>query len=453
MVDTAKFYENSGAISPTSHRAGWLLSAPRTIVLTYVTFTYLLFLLSPFPWNANNHIFVFVVVFAAMFCFYLGYGIGMKRTPVVGRPLPIKAIVVLGGILTLVALIPSAQIYTGRWPWQFMDALADQKKAYEGLAQQLRDTEGQRGLIALVRALISPLTLACSTLGIIYWKKIGLTGKFFTVSALLSAIIFSILRGTNREIVDTLLYIVSSVSIVMARASLQSTEKAMNGKKIFRYFALGSLFILICYIIFIVFLARIDDRVGVQSALCLGESMVCVDFNSGVYAYLPHEVTRTIAILTGYLGTGYFGISLALNEHFHSGYGLAHSTALLSVYRQFVGEPDAVFQSYPYLLYYQNWDPAAQWSGMLTWIAGDIGFTGAVFVMGIIGYCFARLWVSAIQACNNAAVMGFSILALTMFYFPGNFQLGLYIDGYSMLVAALLIFKIWRPAQSRLRPG
>lgn len=388
-----------------------------------------------------------------MLCFHMGYGIGMKRAPAAGRPLPIKAIVVIGGILTLAVLIPSAQIYTGRWPWQFLDALGDQRKAYEGLAQQLRDTEGQRGLIAFVRALVSPLTLACSTLGIIYWKKIGLIGKFFTVSALMSAIIFSILRGTNREIVDTLLYIVSSISVAMARTSLRSTETALNGRKIFKYFALGFLLILVCYIIFIVFLARIDDRVGVQSALCLGESMVCVDFNSGAYAYLSHEITRTIAILTGYLGTGYFGISLALNEPFHSGYGLAHSTALLSVYRQFIGEPDAVFQSYPYMLYYQNWDPAAQWSGMLTWIAGDVGFVGAIFIMGIIGYCFARLWVSATQLSNDAAVMGFSILALTMFYFPGNFQLGLYIDGYSMLVAALLIFKIWRPTPTRLRPG
>ena len=167
MVDTAHVFQNCGAVSSQPYRPSWIHSAPRTIVLAYITFTYLLFLLSPFPWRANNHIFVFLVVAGAMFFFYMGYGIGMRRAPAVGRPLPIKPIVVIGGLLTLAVLIPSAQIYTGRWPWQFLEALGDPREAYEGLAQQLRDTEGQRGLIAFIRALVSPLTLAGSTLGIV----------------------------------------------------------------------------------------------------------------------------------------------------------------------------------------------------------------------------------------------------------------------------------------------
>lgn len=423
----------------------WLRYAPLAVVMAYVAFTYFLFLASPFRWPVTNHMLLLLVLCAAMLCFALGFHWGASKPAAAGSALPIKTLVFLGGILALTVLVPSARIYTGKWPWEIAAALADQTKAYLSIGEQLRDTQGQRGLIAFIRAATAPLILIGSTLGIIYWRNLGSLSRFLTLAAFWTSINFSILRGTNREIVDTALLICSSFSIVAARRMMFNASSSATGAKVARFALLSVVILILLYFIIFIFLERVNDRLGVQATLCIGESRICADFNAGVYQFLPYDISRAVGLIAAYLGQGYFGTSLALNEQFVSGLGLGHSPAILSIYQQYVGEAETAFSSYPYMLAYRNWDPAAQWSGMLTWIAADIGFSGAVITMGFFGYLYGRSWVSAVSARNDAAVALFCVLSLTMFYFPGNFQLAIYIDGYAGLISACLLFKLWRP--------
>ncbi len=429
--------------------AWWLRFAPLVVVAAYVGFTYCLFLFAPFQWPMSNHLAVLLVFSSAMLCFSVGFKLGVTRPAAQSHSLPIKPIVIIGGFLALIVLVPSARVYSGKWPWELAAALADQTKAYQSIGDQLRDTEGQRGLIAFVRAASAPIILAGSTLGVIYWRQLNGICRFFTVAAFWTSINFSILRGTNREIVDTAILIISSFAILSARQKALTPNRSLTVGKIVRTVFLGLVLLSLAYVIIAIFFARVNDRLGEQALLCIGETGVCADFNLGIYQFLPFDVTRAIGLIASYLSTGYFGTALALNENFVSGWGLGHSPALLSIYMQYIGQPEAVASSYPYMLYYQKWDPAAHWSGMMTWIAADVGFTGAVIIMGLFGYLYGRTWFAAVAARNDAAVPLFCLLSLTMFYFPGNFQLAIYIDGYVALLSSVLLFKFWRPDNRR----
>lgn len=435
--------------------APWLRYTPLIVVSAYVIFTYFLFLVSPFVWPSTDHLQLLLVLFSALLSFASGFHFGASRPACAGQAMSVNALVVIGGMLALAVLIPSARTYTGKWPWELVAALEDQTKAYQSLGEQLLDTQGQRGLLAFIRALTAPLVLIGSTLGVIYWRELGVIGKFFTVAAFWASINFSILRGTNREIVDAAIIIFSSYAILAARRTMVNVRSRVTGVKLAKFLFFSVFLLFLAYAIVVIFVARVNDRLGVQAALCIGETAVCADFNSGIYQFLPYDLSRAIGLISSYLGQGYFGMSLALDEQFVSGLGLGHSPALLSIYQQFIGRADAVLSSYPYMLAYKSWDPSAQWSGMITWIAADIGFSGAVIVMGFLGYLYGRSWVAAVSRKNDAAVALFCVLSLTMFYFPANFQLAIYIDGYAMLLSAIVLFKLWRPrgavASMRLR--
>ena len=122
-------------------------------------------------------------------------------------------------------LVPASIVYTGLHPWELLQALKDQGQAYRRMQQQLLITSGERDNIVALRTLIAPLVYAILPLGIIRWRSIGWIGRASVVLVVLTAVIFSILRGTDKELADLFVvgiaaaFVVVGRSIVMARGS------------------------------------------------------------------------------------------------------------------------------------------------------------------------------------------------------------------------------------------
>lgn len=417
---------------------------PLWLAVGYIALTYILFLIAPFNWPLTNGLKLFLVVALSLVALAAGYGLGLGRGPVAAKPLPVRLIAIIGGISAFAILFPSAQAYAGRWPWELLDALSDQKAAYQGLGEQLRETAGQRAYIAAARAIAAPLAFAATVLGILNWKRIGVLGKVGVAFAVGSSLTFSILRGTNKEVVDSTIIILSALAIVRARQrAAQPSHLRAQIDPFKRLAALVGIGVVLALVVAI-FLARISGRLGFSETFCIGLSGICSDFNSGIYYYLPLDISRSLAMITSYQGQGYFGLSLALEEPFSSGFGLAHSPALSSLYIQFGGDESFIRDTYPYRLLYKAWDPEVQWTSMLTWIAADIGFPGAIATVGVLGFALSRSWKSAVAGSNDIAAGLFIIAVLTCFYFSANFQTTITFDSYFVLVAFVVAYKAWR---------
>ena len=88
----------------------------------------------------------------------------------------LNLLLVAGAAAAALLLVPSSISYTGRGPWEIIDALRDQGAAYHQFQLQLYTTEGQRNIIVALRALAAPLTFAVLPLGIIHWRTMGGAG-------------------------------------------------------------------------------------------------------------------------------------------------------------------------------------------------------------------------------------------------------------------------------------
>ncbi|HEY7958639.1 MAG TPA: hypothetical protein VID20_01140, partial [Sphingomicrobium sp.] len=175
---------------------------PLWIVFGYVVATFLLFLGWPIDWPIYTFAnWVRLVAYVTLCLTVVGgaaYRGAAGPTRVV-TPLPyLPVLLPLGALAAALLLIPSSVVYTGLHPWELLEALKDQGAAYRRTQQQLFLTSGERDNIVAVRTLIAPLTYAILPLGIIRWRAIGWIGRASVAVIVSTAIIFSILRGTDK---------------------------------------------------------------------------------------------------------------------------------------------------------------------------------------------------------------------------------------------------------------
>jgi hypothetical protein len=88
---------------------------------------------------------------------------------------------------------------------------------------------------------------------------------------------------------------------------------------------------------------------------------------------------------------------------------------------------------------------------MLTSVANDTGFPGALLIMGLFAWLWGRSWIDAVVARNDSAAIVFCIATYSVIYFPANLQILQTLEGYSTVafwIVAWLCFRHRGPARS-----
>ncbi|HYC64401.1 MAG TPA: hypothetical protein VEC14_06700, partial [Reyranellaceae bacterium] len=349
-------------------------------------------------------------------------------------PIPhLPVLLVLGAIAAALLLVPASYAYTGRGPWEMLDALRDQGGAYRRLQAQLWATEGQRNMIVAMRAFAAPVTFAVLPLGIIHWRSIGIIGRLAVVVTVLASITFSILCGTDKEIADLFVIGIAAAFVAYGRSRTfghQGFELVRRFWKpalvalVFVYFAQG------------LFTDRKDARLGgyvSRTAVCANESRICADLENPWISWLPlrQRFGTTFFILS--TSSGYYGLALALEKPFESAYGIGHSPAATSVYETVSGDRSLHMRTYTYRNGADRWSEEFYWSTLITWIANDVGFVGALAVLGLVAYLWGRWWREAAAGMSDPAAVLFAAATMMMVYLPANNQLLASYDGYTVL--------------------
>lgn len=400
----------------------------------YLFVTYLLFFIGPFVWPLFSWWPVTIYIPLIFLALALGHITGANKRPSwIDLPSWPK-IIVIGGLSAVILLVPSARIYTGRWPWQVFQALADQKDAYQSLRDQLDVTQGGRTPIVLVRAIFAPFTFAVLPLGIIHWKKLSHFQRILLILTVLSTMIFSALRGTTRELADVLVIGSSAALINSVRNRSQRNWLVSNWGKV----VLG---IILTMGVFGALIGRTQARLGAGAeTVCIGSGYVCPDYFSPPYGNMPDSVAYGMGTLTGYLSQGYYGLGLAMQQPFIFTNGLGHSPALLGLYTAAAGNDDLSQSTYPYRLRREGWSDEYQWSTMLPWLANDVSFWGVPVLIFILGLAWGRSWRDATDGKDDRAAVFFCITMMMIFYLPANNQMMQTFDNYATLIAWLLLW-------------
>ena len=414
---------------------------PLLLVFGYVAATFLLFLVWPINWPIYHAQDWLRLVAYVLLCLTVIGGttwMGSAGATRVTAPLPfLPALLILGAVAAALILIPTSYAYTGRPPWEAMDALRDQGGAYRRLQAQLWATAGQRNTVVILRAVLSPLTYAVLPLGIIRWRTIGIGGRAAVAVTVAASIVFSIMRGTDKEVADLFIIGVAAVFVSYGRSRALGQQGAELVRRHWRWGLVALVFV---YFAQGLFTERKDERLGgryvSRTAICANDSHICADLDNPWIAWLPLRQRFGLTFFILSTCSGYYGLDLALEKPFESSLGVGHSPAALSVYEAVTGDPSLHLRTFTYRNGEDHWSEEFYWSTLVTWIANDVGFLGAVLVLGAIGWLWGKWWREAAAGMSDPAAVLFSLATTLMFYFPANNQVLASYDGY-------LVFAVW----------
>lgn len=430
--------------APNPSRAGTYKAArlgrlPINAGLAYLAFTFLLFLFGPIDYPIKNN--VLVVIYFMLICVVMGlwFRFALRQhlrasTLNISRP-----IFVVGSILAVLILMPSSYYYTGKMPWEFLSSIGDQRQAYSSLSSQLAATEGQRGPIIVLRALAMPFVWAVIPLGIMHWSRLGWIHRGLFFSTILCSLIFSALRGTDREIADLLIVSGGAYAVAMARKRVAleaGTGRAATGSpgllaRRWRVMVIGALALTVSGSVFV---ERKEDRMTTISAFCFLNSGACADYSHPLIAGMNDSGRFATSMSVAYITNGYYGLSLALEKPFIPSWGIGHSSAISRIYELVASGGNIETRTFNYRNIDDGWPQEYFWSTMLTALANDVSFPGAVFLMGLFAWAWGRSWMDAVFARNDSAAIVFCLATFTVLYFPANLQILQTLEGYATVV-------------------
>lgn len=423
---------------------------PVQLGILYLSITFVLFLFGPIDYPVGNYLPVVACVSLVTLVLWFGFRAAVRQ-PVSFSTLRFSRIIfVVGSVLAVLILFPSAYFYTGKMPWEFLAAIQNQGSVYASLASQLAATEGQRGPIILLRSAAMPFVWAVIPLGILYWPRLGWIYRGLLFSTVLCSLIFSALRGTDREIADLLIISASAYVVAAARRNLErerAPRRVAPGPTHFlaRRWRLAVIVALALTTAGSVFVERKEDRMNTVSAFCFLNSGACADYGNPLVVGMTDSGRFATSMSVAYITNGYYGLSLALEKPFLTSWGIGHSPALARVYDIAGGDPSISTRTFNYRNIDDGWPEEYYWSTMLTALANDVSFPGAVLLMGLFAWVWGRSWMDAVVARNDSAAIVFCLATFTVLYFPANLQILQTLEGYTTVVFWVVAWLLFRP--------
>jgi hypothetical protein len=415
---------------------------PLFLALPYLAVTYLLFFIGPYSWPIRAWWVIYFYIPAVFVVLTTGFMIGVNGTAR-GSDFRIgRTLYWLGSAIAIILLVPTALTYTGKPPWEIGTALADQRQAYTQLADQLRETEGTRAPLAIVRGLGGPFVFCVLPLLVMTWNISGKLWKFAGISTILASIDLSILRGTTRELAD--------IAVVGSSALLIRTAISAKKNDNHLLYAILSRWKLILFgflsvsIVTVALIGRTEARMGGEKAGCIGQSGVCADLNEGIYRHFSDTFAFGSATVTAYLSQGYYGLSLAAEKPFLPTWGLGHSPPLTAWAVKLGADPIYAGRTYTARADGDGWSDETQWSTLMAWIANDLTLWGALIFIGVLGFLWGKSWVDAVIGGDVRAAIFFCALMMMVFYLPANNQMMLTLENYMALAFWTALWAIGR---------
>ncbi len=410
-----------------------LVFLPMGFGVIWILLPLLILAIAPFTLQLRNPILTTAYIGVNVATFMLGYILATSRLagpitdycaiqPITRPPWLNKALI--SATFFSVSILPaSVYVYTGK---SILDlgVILDQNAAYMSLADVIEGGDtGTRKIVSLLRGLVAPLTLTAVNLAAFYWPLLKKSEKICAVLVATTYILFSAFRGTDKEIGDLLVLILTG--LIARLAYLHSNVKPINARSLAKTATLA--FILVTVFI-VVFVLRKSERLGGFVAFCLYGDVACYEPSGN--DDLSDVLGFGAAMFASYLGQGYYGLSVALSTNGDWTWGIGHSRPLLTLFGLVFDTQTLYEQGLMAQLRDAGWDDRYVWSSIFPALASDLGFAGVPVFFTVIGAIYGRSWIRLIKRGEAVAVVSFSLLTILVLYTPANHQLAQSFDFY-----------------------
>ena len=414
-----QFHQNLGLRAP-SQLTNTVRYFPIVFFQIFLTFTIVVFAFGPWDWPINNPLTLYAFLIAVQGMFLLGYLHAAK-----GRePAPFHVsiqpqnYVWLCAVVSLIEVGPVTYQQTGG-DINFLRALLNPGDAYH-VAHETVMSAGYNPW-AYLWIMLSPLIWPLLPLTIFYWNRLSIGIKMLASIGVLAGAVSFWLIGTNKRLVDIMIL---TPWLMVLRS--EAPARALNLKKISRFaMALGMAGMLFLPYFGLNIITR-GSTGGIQS-IAVAENQRVVPAVIELHGFegrLADAYTSGATALASYVGQGYYGLSLSLQEPFVWCYGVGHSVFYSWVAGKVTGTDykEILDRSYPRRIDRDfGWSADIKWASIYPYLASDVSFLGVPFVMYFFGRLLALTWIDSLGK-NPFAVIVFSLTAITIFYASGNAQ-------------------------------
>jgi len=415
---------NNASAIPVPNIGGTLM-APLRFALLYWAATFAIFLFSNLVVEVRNMSTLVIFFVACLFGFYFGYRAAVVRFSHVSLRGEISS---FGRSKVDIALIIGGAGYFLFWgvnqliefdltePVEIIQAVLSPGEAYKAkfdiaedrLNEQYSSFLGQALVVtSIFYAMFVPLVVAS-------WRNIPTVCKLLSLIAVGFYIISFLAIGTIKGLGDVLLFIVAGIAVVVAKRRLE-TGRVMSRRRIYLLLALvGTAF----------FSYMLVSQVQRAEQFQIIESPIVGDVSQTFIAkQFGHEAAYGFYTILAYPSHGYAGLAFNLEQPFVFSNGAGISLALESYRQQYLGGGDNRFLTYPFRTETATgWDAEMFWSTALPWLASDISFAGVPFLLVLLGFIFARLWIAALYGNNPLVLAGLGLMIMFIAFMPANNQ-------------------------------
>jgi hypothetical protein len=414
---------------------------PLKAITLYVSIGLTLSFFGPIKYDNYEQLPVAIYIISFLFLFNFGYILGLIKE----KPSPSKSLIqeryklkkilfwvkVSIIIITLVQLIT---LVTGIIDGSLNLSISKMGEAYINTYKDYERGTGNISITFLVQTLTYIPYLTALILGVFYFKYLPRKYRWLIVFIYISIFfIETVGHGKQKQLGDMFVFLVL-VSLLKVNIFNKKIRKKILRKILFFGVIGTSFLVMVLYFRY--------TALGTSTENINSKVTVAMQYNldSIIFKIFGDEIGFPIAVFTGYLSQGYYGLSLAMQQPFQWTYLVGNSYSMTVFLNRFLDIPVDFHDTYAYrTAMHTSWDES-KWFSVFTWFAGDITFTGTLFLFMLIAYLYGKVWREAYKYKNPISIILFANLTIGLLYIPSNNQL-LHTPG--SIIAMFYFISIW----------
>ena len=418
---------------------------PLYLVESYLLLTLLILFLGPVRFNIHNKFIFIILIFFYHLFFILGYHIGSlnhinKKTELKRFSKKTFIVLFIFGIIGILISYKNSMNNSSLIPYNFLNDLyrgvTEPAQVYiERMVDVDYDGAGSSRSLNIFFIFIA----FCKFLFIFYfiwfWKFLKFTFKLVSIIYAMLYISPGISAGINSVLFWFILFTFTTLIIfyyIYNRSKLRFILKGLA----------------ILFLIPVLSFGNIMSKRGgsfdyfVNSSPIGDISVKVNDINSESSFY--DNLTYSLIWMDFYVTQGYYGFSLTLDKEFKWTYGFGNSAFFQRQLNLLTGI-DVSTKTYQR----RNdriWGEYSMWHSFYGQVANDFSPFGIILLMFLIGWYFAKIWISVIARNSFYGAAMMPIFVIMFIFFPANNQIFGYIDSisYFFLISIFWFFENYK---------
>lgn len=287
----------------------------------------------------------------------------------------------------------------------------------------------------ILKFLMDFFRVAGVSLGIYLYKNLNKKMKTLLLVEILLIFIISLFGyGQQKTITDLFIYLFIAIFVSRLRQGKRMPRKS---KKLITI-------LLVCLFFLLSFMqSQRYSSIGVTPYNYSARSVGEVEYNMDhpFFKLFGDKLGFGMSVIsTGYLSTGYYGLSLCLQLPFEWTYGIGGSRALTNIVEK-VGLSSVYEKTYLSRMEKEfSRKGLASWNTIFPWLASDFSFFGVLIYFFIFGYVCALAWKEVLMYNNIVSYLVVVLCFVMILYIPANNQI---FHSYGSFVSSVSILLWW----------